>query len=129
MDLVWEIPETQDERTLTITGTAVVSDGTTITGSFNVKQAGPHSFDVDTETLRTISIEGGSFTMEYATSAPSVELALTDVPNFIIDFSYTQPTNGVGTFTITYDDNYLGIGRYSHPYLNAYCDGILIGHI
>ena len=127
MNLVWEIPETESARTVTITGTAVASDGTPVIGTFNVKQSAPYTFDVNTDTLRNIPIDGGAVTKDYTTTAPSVELELTNIPDFITDFSYTQPVNGVGTFTITYDNNYLAKSRYSHPYLNAYCDGFLIG--
>ena len=129
MDLIWEIPETQSARTLTITGTAETSDGSTIAGSFNVTQNAPQTFDVTIDEVREVSVNGGPVTMEYLTSAPSVELSLTSVPDFITDFTYTQPVNGVGTFTIVYKDNYLNTGRQSTPCLNAYYDGFLMGRI
>ena len=129
MDFVWEIPETEAERTLTLTGTAEVSDGTTITGSFSVKQSSPHTFYADTDTLRWIEIDGGDYTMEYTTDVSSIELSLTKVPDFVTGFSYTQPVNGVGTFTVTYADAHYTLGRYSHPVVVALYDGIQIGTV
>lgn len=129
MDLIWEIPSSESERTLTITGTAEASDGTSVTGSFNVKQLSPYTFSVDISSFRSISVDGGPYTMEYTTDAPSVELSLTKAKEFITDFSYTQPVNGVGTFTLTYADAHYTNGRTSTPTVVAIYDGVQIGSI
>jgi hypothetical protein len=129
MDLVWEIPPSESERTLTITGTAQVSDGTIVTGSFNVTQLSPYTFSADISSFRSISVDGGSYTMEYTTDAPTIELELTKAKDFITDFSYTPPVNGVGTFTLTYTDAHYTNGRTSTPTVVAIYNGVQIGSI
>ena len=114
---------------MTITGTAQVSDGTLVTGSFNVTQLSPYTFSADIHSFRSISVDGGSYTMEYTTDAPNVELELTKAKDFITDFSYTQPVNGVGTFTLTYADAHYTNGRSSTPTVVAKYDGVQIGSV
>lgn len=129
LEFVWDIPPSTGARVLTLTGYANVANRTAISNTFNVEQIAPYSFEVDNDTLRNISIAGGTYTQEYTTSAPSIELSLTNIPDCISDFTYTQPTNGVGTYSITYKSNYLSKDHYSRPYLVAKYEGNQIGRI
>lgn len=129
LDFTWEIPASNEARVVTLTGYAEVANRMAISNTFSVEQLAPYTFEVDNDTLRNISIDGGTYTKEYTTSAPSVELSLTNIPDCISDFTYTQPTNGVGTYSITYKSNYLSKDHYSRPYLVAKYEGNQIGRI
>lgn len=129
IDFVLDVPATEDARTIVVTGASETSDGIPITGTFKITQDAPYTFIVDTDDLRNIQREGGEYQMEYTTTAPSVELTLTDVPDFITDFTYTQPVDGVGTFSLTYESNFLNNSRYSHPYVVALYDETQIGRV
>lgn len=128
IDYVLDIPATVDARTIVVTGSSKTSDGIPINSELKIQQASTHTFEITT-TIVAIDTGGGTVTKKYKTSAPSIQLELTGLPSCVSDFSYTQPVDGVGTFSVTYDSNYLKQGRYVRFYVVASYEGTQIAKI